>query len=347
MAGDGRTTAGRGLRRSAIWAAAALLAAGACTLPQPEKSVFSKKPSVFEKPSESRKTAEEPATPAKTENGLAPSTNIHFNARYCLECHHAVPQRRDGGARLKYGGDFRRLCRCHYKEQGGPIHPHPVNTTVPQREDLKLPKTFPLKNDTLTCLTCHDVFVQCRDSEEDRILLQGQMLLRGLPYDNRLEFCFRCHDRSRYAQYNPHDQLDRQGKVIEDRCLYCHRQVPDTRKATFQEVELIGNFAELCMGCHYQTAKLPLHARHLRRPSDPILARMKLMQAEYNIVLPLDRNGRVTCVTCHNPHEKGLIPDQRAGARGAGAERRHRLQDNMCIKCHPMQPIEAFGPKTP
>ena len=42
------------------------------------------------------------------------------------------------------------------------------------------------------------------------------------------------------------------------------------------------------MGRHYQTAKQPLHPRHLRRPSDPILARMKLMQAEYNIVLPLD-----------------------------------------------------------
>lgn len=323
-----------------------LLAAYACTVPQPDDSVFTKRTSVFEKTPPDQPAKQEPEEFAQVESGLSPNTNIHFNDRYCLECHRSLPKKDSGEAQLKYDGDFRRLCRCHYK-QDRPIHAHPVDTAVPKRDDLKLPVTFPLKNEKISCLTCHDVFVQCRDSEEDRILLQGQMLLRGLPYDHRLEFCFRCHDRSRYTQYNPHDQVNPQGKIIESRCLYCHSVVPDTRRATFEEVQLIGNFDELCTGCHYQTAKQPLHVRHLRRPSEPILARMKLMQAEYNIILPLDRNGRVTCVTCHNPHEKGLIPDQRAGARGAGAAHRHRLQDNMCIKCHPMQPIEAFGSQPP
>jgi cytochrome c peroxidase len=64
---------------------------------------------------------------------------------------------------------------------------------------------------------------------------------------------------------------------------------------------------------------------------------MKQMQAEFKIVLPLDQDGKVICVTCHNPHQKGLIPDQRAGATGAGAIHRHRLAGNMCIKCHPMR----------
>jgi hypothetical protein len=69
---------------------------------------------------------------------------------------------------------------------------------------------------------------------------------------------------------------------------------------------------------------------------------MKRLQVEYNIVLPLDRKGQITCATCHNPHQKGLIPDQRAGAGGAGAAHRHRIHENLCIKCHPMQSVDSF-----
>jgi hypothetical protein len=311
----------------------------ACTVPERRETVFAGRPTG---------SAEEaaPTKAAEPVSDIPRNTNIHFNDQYCLECHDAVPASQSDDANLRYDGDFKILCRCHYPESG-PIHTHPVNIRPPDNDKLTVPQNFPLEAGQITCRSCHDIYIQCRDSEEDRILLQGQMLLRGLPYDNRLDFCFRCHDSDRYQKFNPHQQIGDRGKVIESRCLYCHAEAPDTRQTTWEDVKLIGSFTQLCTGCHYQTAKQPLHVRHLRRPSDPILERMKQMQAEFNIVLPLDRNGRVTCATCHNPHEKGLIPDQRAGARGAGAAHRHRLQDNMCIKCHPMQPIEAFGPQTP
>jgi len=308
----------------------------ACTAPERQQTVFAGRPS----------EAVEKAEPAKTTepvSELPRTTNIHFDSDYCLECHSAIPQRNSGRLNLRYGGDFQILCRCHYPESG-PIHSHPTDTRPSESENVTVPEAFPRIDGTLTCRSCHDIYVQCKDSQEDRILLDGQMLLRGLPYDSRLDFCFRCHDRNRYPKFNPHRQIGEQGQVIESRCLYCHAEAPDTKQTTWEDVKLIGGFTELCVGCHYQTAKQPLHARHLKHPSAPILERMNAMQAEFNIVLPLDSSGRVTCATCHNPHQKGLIPDQRAGARGAGAEHRHRLQDNMCIKCHPMQPIKAFGP---
>jgi cytochrome c peroxidase len=64
---------------------------------------------------------------------------------------------------------------------------------------------------------------------------------------------------------------------------------------------------------------------------------MKQMEAELGIILPLNEDGKITCVTCHNPHEKGVISTERVGAKGAGEIHRHRLSGNMCIKCHQMR----------
>ncbi len=261
--------------------------------------------------------------------------NIHFSARYCLECHtsrNVDPQTKS----LKFNGDFRKLCLdCHNERD--PIHGHPVNVHVKASGGVRIPSDFPLQKEVMDCRTCHDVYIQCRDSESDRLLLKGQMLLRGLPYKSRLRFCYRCHDTGLFSRYNPHQQIDEVGLAMHDKCIYCHTDVPDESHTTYREVKLIGTYSELCKGCHYQTAKQPLHVRHLRKPTRDVVERMAQMQKEFKMVLPLDQDGNVTCVTCHNPHEKGLIPDQRAGAIGAGAPHRHRLAGNLCIKCHPMR----------
>ncbi len=272
---------------------------------------------------------------ARADNQKAPKTNIHFSARYCLECHETRKIDKKTKS-LKYNGDFSKLCLdCHNDRQ--PIHFHPLEVRPDAASGVKIPAGYPLQQGKLGCLTCHDVYLQCRDSEADKLLLKGQMLLRGMPYKSTLTFCFKCHDESRYPRYDPHEQIDAAGQVIQNKCLYCHTTVPDASHTTYREVKLIGSFGELCKGCHYLTARQPLHVRHLRKPTLEVVQRMKEMQAQYKIVLPLDQDGKVTCVTCHNPHQKGLIPDQRAGATGAGAVHRHRLAGNLCIKCHPMR----------
>jgi hypothetical protein len=319
-----------------LFLALLLASTAGCTQPQRQSTVFGgKRPGFRASPGFE--------TRVFPEGELSAETNVHFNARYCLACHTEVPAGRTGEKYLRYGGDYRRLCRCHYPEEG-PIHTHPTAVQPTVEGNLSVPAAFPLEDGKTSCLTCHDVYIQCRNSESDRLLLKGQMFLRGQPYDKRIDFCYRCHDEGRYQKFNPHRQLDEQGNVIETRCLYCHAEAPDVRQTTWEDVKLIGSFTKLCLGCHFQAAKQALHARHLRRPDEAIRARMQALQTEFNIVLPLDHEGKVTCATCHNPHQKGLIPDQRAGARGAGAVHRHRIQENLCIKCHDMQSLDAFSP---
>jgi hypothetical protein len=55
--------------------------------------------------------------------------------------------------------------------------------------------------------------------------------------------------------------------------------------------------------------------------------------------IPLDEAGRITCSSCHNPHEKGLLPG--GNPRAVGAEPKqaanHRLripQGSVCVACH-------------
>lgn len=265
---------------------------------------------------------------------VPPDTDIHYNAKYCLECHVKRPIS-GGDTFLKYGGDFKKLCWCHYVSNW--THIHPADFRPSEASTVKIPASFPLRDGKVSCTTCHDIVVQCRDSREDKILRKGQMFLRGAPHKTRTSMCFQCHDKERYKKYNPHIQLNKAGEVIKQKCFYCHSELPDEKKTGYKDVKLIGNFGALCMGCHFRSAKQPLHVRHLRKPSNEVLAQIKRMQAEFNIVLPLDQDGQITCVTCHNPHQKGLIPDSRAGAKGAGETHRHRLSGNMCIKCHPMR----------
>jgi predicted CXXCH cytochrome family protein len=293
-----------------------------------KESIFATRDGVFTK-----KGRQGPS--GSVDSDLSLETNVHFNARYCLECHEKRPLS-TGEKFLKYGGDFKKLCRrCHY--DANQTHIHPAEFVPSKASTVKIPSRFPLRDGKVTCTTCHNIVVQCRNSREDKILSKGQLFLRGAPHKTRTSLCFQCHNKANYRKYNPHKQLSNKGEVIKQKCFYCHSELPDEKKTGYKDAKLLGNFGAICRGCHQRSAKQPLHARHLRKPSAEVLAQINRMQIQMDMVLPLDQNGSITCVTCHNPHQKGLIPDTRAGAKGAGEIRRHRLAGNMCIKCHPMR----------
>jgi hypothetical protein len=268
------------------------------------------------------------------------TTDIHYSAKYCTECHVSTPGKASRTP-LRYGGDFRLLCRCHYNNSDNYIHPVDVKPT----QDLapRIPSWLPLQDGKVTCITCHDVVIQCVDDPADKIFLKEQKLLRGAPYANRTALCFKCHNITQYQEYNPHVQLNEERKIIKERCLYCHTEIPDEKRTGYQDAKLLGKLHLLCVRCHNEEVKQPFHARHLRKPSEQVTSRIQQLQDQHNIILALDENGKITCATCHNPHEKGVIPDIRAGAKGAGAKFRHRLSNNMCVKCHPMQTLDEFS----
>ena len=71
-------------------------------------------------------------------------------------------------------------------------------------------------------------------------------------------------------------------------------------------------------------------------PSAKWLKHMADMQTTYDIILPLAKDGKMTCITCHNPHEKGVIAADKPSAKGADSKYRERLPGILCIECHQM-----------
>jgi hypothetical protein len=265
-------------------------------------------------------------------DAVTDDTNVHYTGKYCMVCHEQTPQK--GNKFLKYEEDYKQLCRCHYRKAARDIHPADIEP--PKEFKKRMPNNFPLRNGKIACITCHDVFAQCRDGRPKGVFKSGRNFLRGGPYRKLTTLCFKCHDKTKFEKFNPHKQLDENGKIITRKCLYCHKKVPDVKTEGFKNVTLIGNLGPLCVRCHYKEDKTTLHGKHLRKPSDKVLARIRQMEIEFGIVLPLNVDGKITCATCHNPHEKGVIPPERAGAKGAGKEHRQRLPGNICQQCHQM-----------
>ena len=274
---------------------------------------------------------EKPAIPTST---LASTTDIHYSAQYCTECHVNTP-RQGSPSQLRYEGDLKLLCRCHYNTSNNYIHP--VDRWPSEEMMDRIPAQFPLQDGQITCSTCHDIFFQCQDNQIERPFLKAQNFLRGRPYNNQIDICFQCHDIENYRMYNPHKQLNANKEVEKDKCLYCHSEIPDAKQTTARDAKLIGHLEPLCVRCHTKVPGQDFHATHRRKPTHEILTRIQQLESQQNIILPLSEEGELTCATCHNPHEKGVIPDIRAGAAGAGEEKRNRLEEKICLKCHPMR----------
>jgi nitrate/TMAO reductase-like tetraheme cytochrome c subunit len=135
---------------------------------------------------------------------------------------------------------------------------------------------------------------------------------------------------------NPHKQLDANKKIIVEQCLYCHIEKPDEKYSGSKDIVLKSNIEVLCQRCHNIKGNHSGNANHMRKPSAKILKQMNIMKERFNIILPLDSEGKLTCSTCHNPHEMGVIAAQKPSAKGADDKYRHRLPGKMCTECHQM-----------
>jgi hypothetical protein len=117
-------------------------------------------------------------------------------------------------------------------------------------------------------------------------------------------------------------------------CLICHASMPD-QTVTPVKVTFKADVAFLCWRCHPPMMDAGFFKGHfLVRPKKSTLEYMVRFQAEKGIILPLQPRDRVTCSTCHNPHQAGVIA---FGPAMAGADAPHRLRmprEGVCSGCH-------------
>ncbi len=242
---------------------------------------------------------------------------------FCGSCHETDSPGSDS-ALFTPGTDPSESCfGCHdYRENH-----HPVDFVPP--DPARIP--FPLFDGRVRCLTCHQIHGGPSHKGTPK-------LLRGGPYPDRRKICFNCHSGERYAAIDPHKMLDDAGNVrdVDGKpvCLLCHSKVPDPEVDRTNDVRFRADVGFLCWRCHPPMPDPFFRQHFLVKPSAETLKNIQSAEERLMVTLPLVPRGRITCSTCHNPHQKGVIRREGA-AKGADATSRLRLS-SICFACHRM-----------
>jgi predicted CXXCH cytochrome family protein len=212
--------------------------------------------------------------------------------------------------------------KCHNYQ----INHHPVDF-IPIKKIL-----FPLYDGKITCRTCH---TDDHKSGSDNFL-------RGRPYQQPKDFCLKCHKES-YKGINPHLMLDENGNIRKliggvPVCLLCHLVLPNPEVDRTEDVQFRADVGFLCWRCHKPMANAKFFKQHfLVSPPPEQLKIIEENEKKLDILIPLVPRERITCSTCHNPHQKGVILRESA-AKGADSPSRLRIPSpQLCFVCHQLQ----------
>lgn len=269
--------------------------------------------------------------------------NPHWNENLCAACHLTRPVD-SKELYFKFDGDFIKMCNFCHETVSSQSLIHSVGMVPSPKIKAKIPKKFALsKKGEVTCITCHELKYQCLKEEFKRKAL-NPLFFRGGPYSGRTELCYNCHDRTEYERLNPHDQINEEGELIKDRCLYCHAELPNAkssggiRKVKFQ---LETDLKLLCQRCHRDRphpggSLARPDFDHIVKPPKTISEWKEKIEKKKNVIFPVEpATGKVFCCTCHNPHERGI--QRRVPAdKGADYNKRLRLDEGfeLCDTCH-------------
>ena len=193
-----------------------------------------------------------------------------------------------------------------------PLH-HPVEIQLPA--GMELPEVFPLgEHGELICDSCHGV-ENLEDIPLDDVNPEEENFLHYGPYEDLTDFCYHCHEERGHQRYNLHVMIDSTGELDDSGCTYCHAEIPDpSEEIPLELMEFRLPKAKLCYGCHLKTPHLNT-LTHLQEPDEDMIQRIKIAEELNKVRLPLDDEGRVTCITCHTPHQSGVIDPETAGGK--------------------------------
>jgi len=270
--------------------------------------------------------------------------NPHWREDACIACHTSTPVGDQLSLRMADALSGCQYCHDSVTEQ---THIHAVGMTPSSKMMDNMPdnfkETLTSPGDKINCITCHEVVLQCK-TERFFQHKYNEIFLRDAPYNSRTGICYRCHDKSKYQPLNPHDQIDDQDRLLTEKCLICHLKVPeelDSGEVIDADLYLDRDWSALCINCHrkieHPSANMSFIKEgkpdHLVIPPPEYMRQIEKMTVQNDVHLPLEPDtGQIFCATCHNPHEKGVIRNDK-NAKGADSEHKLRIVP-LCINCH-------------
>ncbi len=188
------------------------------------------------------------------------------------------------------------------------------------------------------CDFCHNVRAKAHPSNVDAMMSLPSELPRGR---NGEAMCGTCHDphgtpgtihflRKRYVQAlergryaNPH------GKPDYGACLGCHIEVSLKKEQMRSNMRYGGDDMRICHSCH--GAMEACHPVLILLP-----ATMKPGEG-----LPLTADGKIKCLTCHDPKTEG-------GGGGVTVRRKEKGEpvNAICFRCHNRAELASRNPHT-
>ena len=266
----------------------------------------------------------------------------HWTGKHCGECHlddHPL----ENGVSLKYNGNPVELCnRCH-DGKDAPEEMHPFGVPLLDYMEQTIPSEWPLREEKITCLTCHDLLIQMTENPFEELV--NPRFVRQPFSISRNGFCFTCHNVNDFQKINPHLHHDQSGVLIEETCLYCHQSIPNPEEDFGPNpIPLKNEQTKLCISCHGEKqANHPSRGNHLVSIPDNMKEELDYLATKRGVYLPLEDNT-ISCTTCHNPHQKGVIKREAAQA-GSGDPHFLRVKRGrkLCMTCHSKLKILGRG----
>lgn len=178
-------------------------------------------------------------------------------------------------------------------------------------DTMQPPEAFKLKDHTIACDTCHGL-KDMADIPYDKVDKKSADFLNGGPYPDIQSFCFNCHDKKASERENIHILLDETKAIKKKNCLFCHQEIHEKRdqKRDKSELKLRLPPEKLCLGCHLKSPHLNAIEHQDAKPKPEMKKYMDKQAQDKNIFLPLAENGHVTCISCHSPHQKGVLESE-------------------------------------
>lgn len=242
-------------------------------------------------------------SPAMAEPGAFP----HWDQMACSTCHG------EGQPATIENYDDDAMCgKCH--DQPATVScRHPSNLPLNESGSASLPDNYrnAVRGGRLVCTTCHDPLVQCQGDKLAPYL--NPRFLRGGPFQQADEACLLCHDSGNYPKLNPHAQLTA-GEINHESCRFCHQSGSDGRVSAAGGFRI--NISRQCLSCHavlpHPMSMIPGSGidswNHLVVPGESTLRRMSDTWARTGARLPVEPDtGKITCATCHDPHDTGVV----------------------------------------